>query len=74
MYHVCAVHKLTAVVTLLLNCWNSAEFWSASSCVKFCCILNPRLIFGSDWAAGVVDAPFADGEVVVPGNRIDIKW
>lgn len=57
--------RLTAVVTLVANSLYSDEDLFTSCSVKFCCILNPNVIFGSTGLAAVV---VVDGKEVVPVN------
>lgn len=65
---------------------NAADDLLVSSFVKFCCNLNPNLIFGTGrgLADGVgtpivvtpggADVPFTGGELVLPRNEISIYW
>lgn len=73
------MYQLTALVTLSSNSLNSDEDLFISCWVKFCCNLNPKLIFGSDGGTvfvvaggptvvivGGTDVPSTGGELVLP--------
>ena len=71
---------LTAVVTLLFNCWNAGEELFARSCVKFCSNLNFTLNFrpvdpetveaSAEGVVGGGEVTLACGEVGLTGGKV----
>ena len=66
------IYKLTCVATLFSNALNAGEDLFVSSCVKFCCKLNPSLIVGSGGGAAVVVVVGAPVVVIFGGADVPV--